>query len=378
MPPSSGNTTFRWLRSGREAFASMIESIDGAQRSVRLEMYIFQESPLGLQFRDALVRAAERGLKVQVMNDAVGSFGLSSSFWDPLSKAGGEFRWFNPLKFGRMTYRDHRKILVCDENDGFVGGFNIAPEYDGDGVTAGWRDLGMKIRGQLARELAEAFDASFARADFAYKPLLRLRRTDFKSASATGSWSLLLGGPGRGYNYMKRTLAGDLAEAKDVQIICAYFLPTWRLRRELLGVCQRGGRVRLILAGKSDIRVSKLATQRLYKMLLKKGVEIYEYQPQVLHAKLFIIGKHAYVGSSNLDARSLNINYEVLVRVSEPDVVAGGMEIFEEVLKHCRRIDPATWRSSRSLWTKIMEDWAYFLLARVDPYLARKRLGNIQ
>ena len=141
---------------------------------------------------------------------------------------------------------------------------------------------------------------------------------------------------------------------------------------------QRGGRVRLILAGKSDIRLSKLATQRLYKLLLKKGVEIYEYQPQVLHAKLFIIGENAYVGSSNLDARSLNINYEVLVRVSEPDIVAEGRDIFEDALKHCQRIDPATWRKARSLWTKIMEDWAYFLLARVDPYLARKRLGNIQ
>ena len=378
MPPSSGNTTFRWLRSGREAFPSMLAIIDSAKRSVRLEMYIFEDSPLGLKFRDALVRAAQRGLKVQVMNDAVGSFGLSASFWEPLTRAGGEFRWFNPLQFGRMTYRDHRKILVCDEDAGFVGGLNIAPEYDGDGVTEGWLDLGMEIRGQLARELADAFDASFARADFAYKPLQRLRRTDFKSASASGHWSLLLGGPGRGYNYLKRTLAADLSKARDVQIICAYFLPTWRLRRELLGVSRRGGRVRLILAGKSDIRLSKLATQRLYQMLLKKGVEIYEYQPQVLHAKLFIIGDHAYVGSSNLDARSLNINSEVLVRVSEPDIVAGGREIFEDVLKHCRRIDPATWRSSRSLWTKLMEDWAYFLLARVDPYLARKRLGNVQ
>ena len=356
----------------------MLAIIDSARRSVRLEMYIFEDSPLGVQFRDALVRAAQRGLKVQVMNDAVGSFGLSASFWEPLTRAGGTFRWFNPLKFGRMTYRDHRKILVCDEDLGFVGGLNIAPQYDGDGVTEGWRDLGMEIRGRLARELADAFDASFARADFAYKPLQRLRRTDFKRASAAERWSLLLGGPGRGYNYMKRTLAADLAQARDVQIICAYFLPTWRLRRELLGVRQRGGRVRLILAGKSDIRLSKLATQRLYQMLLKKGVEIYEYQPQILHAKLFIIGDNAYVGSSNLDARSLNINYEVLVRVSDPDIVAGGREIFEDVLKHCRRIDPATWRSSRSLWTKLMEDWAYFLLARLDPYVARKRLSDLQ
>ena len=378
MSPSANPTAFRWFRFGRQAFPAMLGFIDSATRSVRLEMYIFQDSPLGLKFRDALVRAAQRGAKVQVMNDAVGSFGLAASFWEPLTKAGGEFRWFNPLKFGRMTYRDHRKILVCDEDVGFVGGLNIAPEYDGDGVTEGWRDLGMEIRGPLAQELADAFDASFARADFAYKPLQRLRRTDFKSASASEQWKLLLSGPGRGYNFMKSTLAADLAQARDVQIICAYFLPTWRLRRELLAVRQRGGRVRLILAGKSDVRLSKLATQRLYQSLLKKGVEIYEYQPQILHAKLFIIGEHAYVGSSNLDARSLNINYEVLVRVSERDIVAEGREIFEDALQHCQRIDPATWRKARSLWTKIMEDWAYFLLARVDPYLARKRLGNIQ
>ena len=128
----------------------MLEAIDSAKVSVRLEMYIFEDSPLGVKFRDALVRAAGRGARVMVLNDAVGSFGLSESFWEPLGRAGGEFRWFNPIKFGRMLYRDHRKILVCDDTRAFVGGFNIAPEYDGDGVTGGWRDLGMEVRGTLA------------------------------------------------------------------------------------------------------------------------------------------------------------------------------------------------------------------------------------
>ena len=146
----------------------------------------------------------------------------------------------------------------------------------------------------------------------------------------------------------------------------------------MLNAARRGGRVRLILAGKSDIPLAKLATHRLYKMLLKQGVEIYEYQPQILHAKLFIMDAEVYVGSSNLDARSLNINYELLVRITDPPVVKEARAIFAEALTHCRRIDAKTWRGSRSLWTKLLEDWAYFLLARVDPYLARKRMGNLQ
>jgi cardiolipin synthase len=371
-------TSFRWLRSGSEVFPAMLAAIEAARKSVRLEMYIYSDSDLGRTFRDALVRAAQRGARVKVLIDALGSFALGSSFWDPLIKAGGEFRWFNPLKFGRMLYRDHRKVLACDEETAFIGGFNIAPEYDGDGVAKGWLDLGMAMRGPLAKELAKSFDRSFARADFEHKPLQRLRRATSRSTIAGETWRLLLSGPGRGYHFLKRTLAHDLANARSVQIICAYFLPTWRLRRELLRVRQRGGRVQLVLAGKTDVRLSQLASHRLYRMLLRNGIEIYEYQPQILHAKLFVIDEQVYAGSSNLDARSLNINYELLVRITDPSVVQEGREIFCDVLKHSRRIERATWRTSRSFWTKLMEDWAYFVLGRLDPYLARKRMKYLR
>ena len=113
MSGDSSNS-FRWLRSGGEAFPAMLAAIDAARESVRLEMYIFSDSGLGRKFREALARAALRGVRVQVLNDAVGSFGLPGNFWEPLTKVGGEFRWFNPLKFGRMLYRDHRtKDRVC-------------------------------------------------------------------------------------------------------------------------------------------------------------------------------------------------------------------------------------------------------------------------
>jgi cardiolipin synthase len=376
--PRPSTTSFRWLRSGQEVFPVMLAAIEAARHTIRLEMYIYSSDPPGDAFRDALVRAAIRGVQVRVLLDAVGSIGLSASFWKPLTEAGGKFRWFNPLKFGRMSFRDHRKMLVCDELTAFVGGFNIAPEYTGDGVTKGWCDLGIGIQGPLGSELAESFDAMFGRASFEHKPLHRFRKSTARTTISAETWRLLLSGPGRGYNFLKRTFATDLANAHTVQIICAYFLPTWRLRRELERVVRRGGRVQLILAGKSDVRLSQLASQKLYRQLLKRGLEIYEYQPQVLHAKLFIVDEQVYVGSSNLDARSLNINYELLVRIGEQQVVDEAREIFRNALAHSRRVELKEWRRSRTFWTKLMEQWAYFLLARVDPWWARGRAKHLR
>jgi cardiolipin synthase A/B len=376
MPPPT--TSFRWLRSGGEAFPAMLAAIHAARSSIRLEMYIYSSNPPGDLFREALTLAAQRGVSVQVLLDSVGSFGLSASFWKPFTEAGGKLRWFNPLKIGRISYRDHRKMLVCDEETAFVGGFNIAPEYAGDGVTSGWHDLGVEIHGPLAAELAESFDAFYSRANFDHKPLQRFRKATSHATISGESWRLLVSGPGRGYNFLKQTLATDLANAHSAQIICAYFLPTWRLRREFERVALRRGRVQLILAGKSDVRLSQLASQRLYRSFLRRGVEIYEYQPQILHSKLFIIDEQAYVGSSNLDARSLNINYELLVRTTDPAVVQEARAIFGEVLARCRKVDLKEWRQSRTMWTRLREEWAYFLLARVDPWWARGRAKYLQ
>jgi len=356
----------------------MLAAINAARRTIRLEMYIYSSNPPGDEFRDALARAAERGVLVRVLLDALGSIGLSAAFWKPLLDAGGQCRWFNPLKIGRISFRDHRKMLVCDEQTAFVGGFNIAPEYAGDGVTKGWHDLGIQVCGALGSELAESFDRMFGRASFEHKPLQRFRKSTSRVTISAETWRLLLSGPGRGYNFLKRTLATDLANAHTVQIICAYFLPTWRLRRELQRVTRRGGRVQLILAGKSDVRLSQLASRRLYRPFLKRGLEIYEYQPQVLHSKLFIVDEQVYVGSSNLDARSLNINYELLVRINDRRVVEEAREIFGQVLAHSRRVELKTWRRSRTFWTKLMEQWAYFLLARVDPWWARGRARHLR
>jgi cardiolipin synthase len=371
------DSTYRWLRTGEEAIKAMLAAIDQARKSVRFETYIYQADTTGLQVRDALVRACQRGVKVQVLVDAFGSINLATSFWAPLVNAHGEFAWFNPLQLHRWSYRDHRKLVVCDDCWAYVGGVNIGNDYDGDGVKRGWRDLGMGLTGLIVEELAESFDAFFARATFKHKRLQRLRKASDQVTSGK-NWKLLLSGPGRRHGQVKRTLVQDLVVAKSVKIACAYFLPTWRLRKELLRVSKRGGQVQLILAGKSDIPLTQLATRRLYRSFLRAGVQIYEYQPQVLHAKMFLIDDVVYVGSSNLDNRSLKINYELQVRIEDAAVAEQGRAIFDADLAQCQRMDVKTWQRARSFWDKLRENWAYFVLARLDPYLARRQMKYLR
>jgi cardiolipin synthase len=362
-----------WLRSGREIFPAMLAAIEAARESVCLETYTYTADSLGKRFLDALVRARQRGVRVCVLIDALGSIGLAASFWKPLRAAGGEVRQFNPLALNRFGMRNHRKLLVCDERVAFVGGFNITSEYDGDGVTSGWCDFGLKVGGQLPGQLAATFEQMFARADFQHKRFIRLRRSTARALELTPHEQLLLSGPGRGRSPVKRALHRDLNRATNVQIMVAYFLPTWRLRRDLTHIARRGGTVQLILPGKSDVLVSLLAGRSLYRRFLKAGVQIHEYQPQILHAKLIIADNIVYVGSANLDPRSLDINYELMIRFDHQDMAAEARAIFAGSLAHCRQITREEWRKSRSIWRRLKQRWAYWLLVRIDPYLARRQ-----
>lgn len=355
----------------------MLAAIAAAKKSICLETYIYTSGALGLRFRDAMVSALERQVRVQVLIDALGSFSLSTEFWKPLLRRGGEIRWFNPLSLNRLGFRDHRKLLVCDQAVAFIGGFNIAPEYEGDGVTCGWCDIGLRLEGPLAAELAMSFADMFARAGFQHKRFARLLKSPVKKTISVPREQLLLSGPARGPSPIKQALKRDLEHARLVQIMVAYFLPTWQLRRQLARVVQKGGRVQLILAAKSDVMVSRLAAQSLYRRLLNAGIEIHEYQPQVLHAKLFVIDEIVYAGSANLDPRSLNINYELMIRFISPEIVQQARAVFTRCLGHSRMVSREQWTKEYSLWRRFKQHWAYFLLVRIDPYIAQRQWRSL-
>ena len=356
----------------------MLGDIDAAKGTVRFESYIFAASPVGERFLAGLVRASQRGVQVRVLIDAFGSLYLPDAFWNPLREAGGEFRWFNPLTFAHFGFRNHRKLLVVDHQAAIVGGFNIAPEYEGDGVERGWRDLGLRVTGPLAKELAQSFDAMFGLADVRHDFFSRLRRPRVPRRVTTHQGMLLQSGPGRGEVSFRNLLRRDLSHGHAARILSAYFLPTWRIRRELLHMARKRGGVQLVLAAKSDVALARLACQRLYQGMLKAGIQIYEYQPQVLHAKLVIIDDLVYVGSANLDVRSLRINYELMLRLRGQELVEGGASIFAETLAHSQRIDPVSWRSSRTFWRKLKEHWAFLILGRLDPFLIRRQLRKLR
>jgi cardiolipin synthase A/B len=371
---------WQWFCAGQEIFPAMLEAMAAAQKSIRLETYIYSDGKLGRQILATLLTAARRGVRVRVLVDALGSWLLPDEFFAPLIAVGGEVHWFNPLDLWRFGVRDHRKLLLCDDATVFLGGFNVADEYDGDGVTRGWCDLGVRMENpDLAAELGASFDEMFALADFHHKPLLRLRafKRRRKPAEAPAG-KLLLCHPGRGASPFQTALYHDLAGAREVRVVCAYFLPPRRLRRDLLRVVRRGGRVQLILAGQSDVLVSQLAGRSLYRRLLKAGVEIYEYQPQILHAKLVLSDGAVYVGSSNLDIRSLNLNYELMLRVEDEAIAAGAREIFERLLQHSQRIEPRQWRKSQTWWQRWKNRWANFLLTRIDPVVALRQFRTMK
>ncbi len=370
----------RWFGSGGEFFPAMLEAINAARASVRLETYIYTSGIIGCQFLAALTAAARRGVRVSVLVDALGSWQLPGGFFNPLTSAGGKVSLFNPLQLWRVGVRNHRKLLVCDDANAFIGGFNLADEFNGDGISCGWFDIGLRLENtSLIAPLAASFDEMFKLADFRRRPLLRLRAFKRRRKSvhqATGK--LLLSQPGRGASPFQSALHHDLARARDTRIITAYFFPTRRVRRYLMQAARRGGRVQLILAGRSDVLLSQLAARSLYQRMLRAGVEIYEYQPQILHAKLILTDGVTYAGSSNLDIRSLNLNYELMVRFADKAIASGAQALFEQALQRSRRIERDPWLKSLSSWRRWKQRWARFLVARIDPFLALRQFEAVK
>jgi cardiolipin synthase len=365
----------RWLPTGAEAYDRMLAALARSRHSVRLEYYIYRADGTGDRFRAALTAAARRGVRVQLLLDAFGCAGLPADYWREFRHSGGEPRVFNPLTWRLFALRNHRKLLLIDDTVAFIGGYNIGNEYDGDGVTHGWRDFGVELHTPAAiRQLAAAFDSMFVSSGLHHRLFRRVRYPLRHPLGAGRSGPVLLTGPRLGPNRFRTQLLRQLKTARHVQIISSYFIPSFRLRRALRRVARHGGTVELLLAGKSDVPLALLAGRARYGSLLRAGVRIWEYQPQILHSKLAIVDGTVFVGSSNLDARSFGINYELMVRFDDPTLAAAGRKLFAADQRHAVEITLQDWRGSQTWVRRLRGVWAGFLLTKVDPWLAHTQL----
>ena len=205
------------------------------------------------------------------------------------------------------------------------------------------------------------------------RPLARFLHS--QRASLDGA-SVMVGGPGGRQSVLKRALRNDLQSARRVDIAAAYFLPSRQLRR-LLRLAARRGTVRVLLPEQSDVAVSRLASQHLYARMLRRGAALWEYQPQVMHTKALVVDDVVYVGSANLDTRSLQLNFELLVRLPSP-LLAEQLRVRIDHDCALAKQVPADWPRHRTMLQRLKQRWSHFLLARVDPFVARSQFRHLR
>jgi cardiolipin synthase len=377
---TGGSCAVEWLSSGGVGLARMLEAVEMAEREVRLEMYIFEAGGPGEEFRMALVSAAQRGVRVRVLLDAIGSGSLEDDFWRGLVNAGGEVRWFHPLGGGLAVVRSHRKLLACDGRVAFVTGFNIAPEYEGDGVEAGWRDAGVRMEGWPALEIEALLDEQFDRAGHPLSSVVRLRRRESSGRTGCGGGvELLPVSPGRGESTLTTALRADLrrlmAERGRVVLVTPYFVPPAWFRRELRRATRAGASVTVVLPMRSDVEIAQRAARHVYAGLQRAGVRIMEYRPQMLHGKVWCLGDVVYVGTSNLDPRSLHLNYELMARLSGGEVVRRAWADVEDIVARSVEVPRLGW-GARSWLARARDQLAFWVLYRIDPWLTGWMAGR--
>jgi len=341
--PAPSSDAIHLFTEGDLLFDSMLAAIANAKHDVQMETYIFADDEVGRRFTGALSERANAGVQVRLLVDALGSmFQFYRSLGPELEQAGVQVRhfhrwyWREPLNYNR---RDHRKLLVVDGEEAFLGGFNIhrqsSKRYFG---AARWRDTHASFQGRLAQQAAALFDA-FWRGEKHWLPSEDERVN-----------SHLVPNQSRACRQRLACIYDDALDnaVEQVCLTTPYFVPDHRTQKALLSAVKRGVEVRLLVPHNSDVRLARWAANAVYSHLLDAGVKIFEYLPRMLHAKVAIVdGKWATLGTANLDYRSLFQNYELNLVSSDPDLCRRLQMQFEADLIEASAVCATRWRQRR-------------------------------
>ncbi|MEJ7935679.1 phosphatidylserine/phosphatidylglycerophosphate/cardiolipin synthase family protein [Sphingobium sp. AN558] len=373
----------RVIESGAGLREALIALIDGAQASVKLLYYIFADDESGRLVLERLVAARARGVAVTLMVDAFGSDRTPPGFFEPLVGAGGHFGRFGTRRSTRYLIRNHQKMAIADDERLLIGGFNVEDSYFGIPPQDEWRDLGLLIEGPQVAAMARWYTQIWrwvASRKQGFRMLRRMIRRWHGGLDRGpgeqgdgGAFRWLIGGPTRRLSPWAQVVKRDLDQAGRLDMVEAYFSPGRGMLKRLARAARRGG-ARLILPSRSDNGATVAAARLLYGPLMKRGVEIYEYQPCKLHMKLIVIDDAVYIGSANFDMRSLFLNLEVMLRVEDKGF-AGAMRGFIDArAAESRRITPELYRAQRTPLT-LAKQWISYLLVGVLDYTVTRRLN---
>jgi cardiolipin synthase A/B len=355
------------LRGGRPYFDRLLQMIETAKASIHLQTYIFDDDETGSAVANALKAAAQRKVQVYVLADGYASNVMSQTFINELREAGIHFRFFEPLFKSKNFYfgrRLHHKVVVTDAYYGLVGGINITNRYNDMPDKPAWLDFALYLEGSIATQLCALCVKTWAGfpaqppaipceaiATPAQEPAplaaqARIRRNDWV----------------RRKNEISATYIDMLRTAQhEIILCCSYFLPGKVLRRQIQYAIKRGVSIKVIAAGYSDVKVAKHAERWLYDWLLRKGVALYEYQPNILHAKIATADNTwMTIGSYNINDISAYASIELNIDVRDSNFVTAAKQTLEAIIaKDCILITPENHVKTKNIVLQFIRWFSY-------------------
>ena len=359
------------LPDGPQRLAVLLALIEGAERTLRLLYYIYTADASGEKIRDALMRAVKRGVEVSLLIDGFGSSKTPETYFKELHEAGARFCRFNPAYGRRYLLRNHQKLALADERLAVIGGFNIEDDYFGKPEDGAWRDIGLVVEGDAAARLAPYYDALMGWALHKGSRMKTLRAIVRHFSESEGKLRWLYGGPMQRRSPWALATSQDLSVAKDLEMIAAYFAPMTSMLLRIARVAS-AGRVRVITASKSDNHATIDAARSTYSRLLRRRVEMFEYEPTKLHSKLLIMDDVVHIGSSNFDLRSLYLNMEMMLRVDDPKFAMMMRGYFEHEIGDSLAITASVHHQRGTLFERIRWWFGFFLVSSLDFTVTRR------
>jgi cardiolipin synthase len=361
--PVEQGDAYTVLHNGDETFPAMLAAINAAVSRVSFESYVFTDGEIGDRFIEALANAARRGVHVRIVVDPIGSK-LKSESRDRLKQAGAQLSWFNSFSFFSIedaNYRTHRKTLVIDGKVAFTGGMGVADHWLGHAQDKEhWRDTHFRIEGPAVRALESSFYENWIETGGLSAPALDAEMP----SQQTGARSIVLwSNPLSGASNVKLLyLLAIGAARKTIDIQSPYITLDPSTQWSIEQARQRGVKVRFLAEGPiTDAMPVKHASRYDYQKQLDMGIEIYEYQPTMMHTKAVIVdGVLSLIGSANFGNRSFELNDELTVAVFDRDVAATLTRDFDNDTRLSMKLDAATWKDQRSFDSKLQEwfwDW---------------------
>jgi cardiolipin synthase len=337
FPPTAHNH-ITFLPEGEQAFRVILDTIQGARHCIFIATFILGKDETGAAIVDALTKKAAEGLTVHLLLDALGSAKIRHRFLAPLQETGGHVAFFMPMLHlpfrGRANLRNHRKMIIVDNETAILGGMNLASEYMGHQLSLErWKDLSLRVQGPVVDHMADIFRSDW---EFASKAALICNATNQSAVQLDCSavTQLVASGPDvRNDSLRNEILTAIFRANRRIWIVTPYFVPDELLLEALCIASRRNVDVSIILPQKSNHRLADLVREGYLTRVQEAGVGTWLYQPHMLHAKAILVDDSlVIVGSANMDMRSLLLNYEIALCIYDADAI-GQMENWMLALK---------------------------------------------